>query len=127
MLFNSYPFLLVFLPAAIALYRTVDAWPRLRIPTLVVLSLAFYGYWNPRFILLLAGSILINWLAASCYAASKTTAFITAAIIADLAILGLFKYANFFMDSIAALVGASIGHLQLALPLGISFFTFHHV
>jgi alginate O-acetyltransferase complex protein AlgI len=127
MLFNSYPFLLVFLPAAIALYRTVDGWPRLRIPTLVVLSLAFYGYWNPRFILLLAGSILVNWLAASCYAAGKATAFITAAIIADLAILGLFKYANFFMDSVASLVGASIGHLQLALPLGISFFTFHHV
>jgi alginate O-acetyltransferase complex protein AlgI len=127
MLFNSYPFLLVFLPAAIALYRTVDTWPRLRIPTLVVLSLVFYGYWDPRFLLLLAGSILINWLAANCYAASKITAFITAAIIADLAVLGLFKYANFFMDNIGALAGASIGHLQLALPLGISFFTFHHV
>ncbi len=127
MLFNSYPFLLVFLPTAIVIYRIVDPWPRLRIPTLVVLSLIFYGYWDPRFVFLLAGSILVNWLAASYYVATKTGAFITAAIIADLAVLGLFKYANFFADSIGSLVGTSIGHLSLGLPLGISFFTFHHV
>src|SRR6266566_5685987 len=127
MLFNSYPFLLVFLPTAIVIYRIVDPWPRLRIPTLVALSLIFYGYWDPRFVFLLAGSILVNWLAASYFVATKTGAFITAAIIADLAVLGLFKYANFFADSIGSLVGTSIGHLSLGLPLGISFFTFHHV
>ena len=47
MLFNDYPFLLGFLPAAILIYRLADPHPHLRIWTLVALSLAFYGYGNP--------------------------------------------------------------------------------
>ena len=53
MLFNDYPFLLVFLPAALLIYRLADPHPQVRIWTLVLLSLAFYGYGNPPFILLL--------------------------------------------------------------------------
>ena len=64
MLFNDYPFLLVFLPAAILLYRLADPHPRLRIGVLVLLSFVFYSYWNPPFLALLVLSILINWLAA---------------------------------------------------------------
>jgi hypothetical protein len=127
MLFNSYAFLLVFLPAALLIYRLADRVPTLRIPTLLLLSLTFYGYWNPAFVLLLAGSIVGNWLAARHYARSKNGAVIAAAIAANLAVLGLFKYANFLADNIAILLGTPVGHLQLALPLGISFFTFHHV
>ena len=71
MLFNDYPFLLGFLPAAILICRLADPHPQLRIWTLVLLSLAFYAYGNPPFILLLVLSILINWLAALAYARTK--------------------------------------------------------
>src|ERR1700681_3125744 len=101
MLFNSYAFLLGFLPAAILIYGFADRVPAMRIPALVLLSLIFYGYWNPVFVLLLAGSITGNWLAAHYYAVTKNVAVIVAAIVADLAILGVFKYANFFADSVA--------------------------
>lgn len=127
MLFNSYIFLLIFLPASILLYRLADPFPRIRIPVLVALSLCFYSYWNPSFILLLALSILVNWLAARAYASTFHGAIITAAIIANLAVLSLFKYANFFADNLGAALGLSMPHLDLALPLGISFFTFHHI
>jgi alginate O-acetyltransferase complex protein AlgI len=91
MLFNDYPFLLVFLPTAILIYRLADPYPQLRIGVLVLLSFAFYAYGNPPFIALLAFSILINWLAALAYGRTKIAAILTAAIIADLAILAVFK------------------------------------
>src|SRR5439155_7366083 len=95
MLFNDYPFLLSFLPAAILICRLADPHPRLRIWTLVALSLAFYGFGNPPFVVLLVLSILINWLAALAYARTKMSLVITAAIVADLAVLAVFKYTNF--------------------------------
>jgi len=127
MLFNDYPFLLVFLPAAILLYRLADPHPQLRIWTLVLLSLGFYAYGNPPFVLLLVLSILINWLAAQAYARSKASIIITAAIAADLAVLALFKYANFLAYNVGLVTGRPMPLLEIGLPLGISFFTFHHI
>jgi alginate O-acetyltransferase complex protein AlgI len=127
MLFNSYAFLLVFLPLAILIYRFADPYPRLRMPVLIALSLVFYGYWDVRFLPLLIGSILINWLAARYYVATKRGIVITAAIVANLAVLGVFKYTNFFAGTVTSLSGIAFGPFALALPLGISFFTFHHI
>ncbi len=127
MLFNDYPFLLGFLPAAILLYRVADPHPRWRIGTLVLLSFAFYSYWNPPFILLLALSIAINWLAALAYARTKRRTIITAAIVFDLAVLGVFKYANFFAYNLGMVLDRPLPKLDITLPLGISFFTFHHI
>src|SRR4051812_9597553 len=126
MLFNSYVFLLVFLPAAIIVYRFADPYPRLRVPGLIALSLIFYGYWDVRFLPMLVGSILINWLAAKYYAATKREAVVTAAIVLNLAVLAFFKYMNFFAETVSAF-GLPIGPFAIALPLGISFFTFHHI
>src|SRR5665213_4007972 len=127
MLFNDYPFLLVFLPAAILLYRLADPYPRLRIGVLVLLSFAFYSYWNPPFIALLALSILINWLAARAFVASQCKSIVTAAVIANLAVLGVFKYANFVSYNLGLVLDRPMPHFDIALPLGISFFTFHHI
>jgi D-alanyl-lipoteichoic acid acyltransferase DltB (MBOAT superfamily) len=127
MLFNDYPFLLVFLPAAILIYRLADPHPRWRMGVLVLLSFVFYSYWNPPFIALLALSILINWLAAKAYVQTKWGMIVTVAIVADLAVLGVFKYADFLADNLGLVLGRSIPHLDLVLPLGISFFTFHHI
>jgi alginate O-acetyltransferase complex protein AlgI len=127
MLFNDYPFLLGFLPAAILLYRVADPHPRLRIGTLVAMSFVFYSYWNPPFILLLALSIVINWLAALAYVRTKRKAIVTAAIVIDLAVLGVFKYANFFAYNLGLVLDRPMPQLDIVLPLGISFFTFHHI
>ena len=127
MLFNSYAFLLVFLPAAIIIYALADPHPRLRMPVLIALSLVFYAYWDVRFLPLLVASVLVNWLAAKWYIATKQGAIITAAIAANLAALGVFKYTNFFAETFTSLSGVAFGPFALALPLGISFFTFHHI
>src|SRR5665213_1740010 len=127
MLFNDYPFLLFFLPAALLIYRFADPHPRLRIGTLVLLSFAFYSYGNPPFILLLALSILVNWLAALAYARTKSQAIVTAAIMLDLAALAVFKYANFLAYYFGLVLDRPMPQFDIVLPLGISFFTFHHI
>src|ERR1700738_2250732 len=125
--FNDFPFLLVFLPAAILLYRLADPVPSSRGGVLVLLSFTFYCYWNPHFVVVLASSILINWLAARAYAAAKRSMIISVAIAANLAALAIFKYTNFFVDNLGLLLGQSLPHFDIILPLGISFFTFHNI
>jgi alginate O-acetyltransferase complex protein AlgI len=127
MLFNSYAFLFAFLPAAILIYWLADSSPRWRTWVLILLSLVFYGYWDVRFVPLLIGSILVNWWAASLYASTRRHAIVKVAVIANLAVLGIFKYTNFFGDTFAAVFGLAPTHFQIILPLGISFFTFHHI
>lgn len=128
MLFNSFIFLLGFLPLALALHWLVERFqPGWRLPLLAGLSFAFYGYWDWRFIPLLAFSILINWLIAEAFLKTKRAGLITLAIVLNLAVLALFKYFNFFADLAGMIPGLPAPKLDLALPLGISFFTFHHV
>lgn len=128
MLFNSFVFLLGFLPLALVLHWLVERFqPGWRLPLLAVLSFAFYGYWDWRFIPLLAFSILINWLIAEAFLKTKRAGLITLAIALNLAVLAVFKYFNFFADLAGMIPGLPAPKLDLALPLGISFFTFHHV
>src|SRR5215475_1325724 len=127
MLFNDYAFLLVFLPASLIIYRFADPRQQWRIGVLVLLSFVFYSYWNPPFIILLALSITGNFLAIRTYVATKRASFITGAIVANLVVLGIFKYANFISDSLTDLFERPFWHFDIALPLGISFFTFHHI
>jgi alginate O-acetyltransferase complex protein AlgI len=127
MLFNDYPFLLIFLPAALLIYRLADPYPQWRIGVLVLLSFAFYSYGDPPLILLLALSILGNWLAALAYARTKLPAIVTAAIVLDLVVLAVFKYANFLAYNVGLVLGWPMPQFDIVLPLGISFFTFHHI
>ena len=127
MLFNSYEFLLVFLPAAISIYALADRSERWRTWVLIGLSLAFYSYWDVRFLPLMVASILINWWVSRRHASARGSALITAAILGNLVVLGFFKYTNFFAGSVAAVLGVRFEPLPLVLPLGISFFTFHHI
>lgn len=128
MLFNSFAFLLVFLPAALALHFAVERFkPAWRLPLLALLSFAFYGYWDWRFIPLLALSILINWLVARAFLKTRQGVLVTIAIVANLIVLGIFKYAGFFSELANLLPGVKVPKYDIALPLGISFFSFHHV
>jgi alginate O-acetyltransferase complex protein AlgI len=133
MLFNSFAFLLVFLPLALAAHVAVERYqPQYRLLLLTVLSFAFYGYWDWRFVPLLGLSILINWLVAQSFVKSRLAGAeqgwtIIAAIAANLFVLGIFKYTGFLVDAVNGVSGAGLIRPEIALPLGVSFFTFHHV
>src|SRR5215203_5187233 len=128
MLFNSFVFLLVFLPASLLLHGLVERFrPAWRLPLLVVLSFIFYGYWDWRFIPLLAGSILVNWWVAEVFQRTRRSILIPMTIGANLLVLAIFKYFNFFADLANLIPGVGAPKLDVALPLGISFFTFHHI
>src|SRR5689334_10841039 len=100
MLFNDYPFLMVFLPIALLVYRMADPYPHLRIGVQVGLSLAFYAWGSRAFILLLIASIVVNWLASVAYGRVKWKAVLTLVIVLDLGVLALFKYANFILANL---------------------------
>ncbi|WP_375460515.1 MBOAT family O-acyltransferase [uncultured Enterovirga sp.] len=128
MLFNSLVFLLVFLPAVVvgdALVRRVV--PRARLAYLVFVSLFFYGTFDIRFVPLLCASVLLNWLVAGQYRRTTRAVLVTAAIAINLALLGLFKYLDFLADLASTVPGLAVPHVDLAFPLGISFFTFQHI
>jgi D-alanyl-lipoteichoic acid acyltransferase DltB (MBOAT superfamily) len=128
MLFNSFAFLLAFLPLTLALHWLAERFaPTWRLPVLVVLSFAFYGYWDWRFLPLLALSIGLNWLIAEAFQKTRSGALITLAIVLNLAVLAVFKYSNFFADLAGMIPGLPAPKFDIALPLGVSFFTFHHI
>ena len=115
MLFNSFAFLLGFLPVVLILHWLVERfWPPMRLPLLLILSIIFYGYWDVRFVPLLAGSIVVNWLIAQAFLQSRRTFLIPAAIVANLALLGFFKYFNFFR-----LIGADCELILIHFKSGI--------
>jgi alginate O-acetyltransferase complex protein AlgI len=127
MLFNSQLFLIVFLPVALALQWIVAEHTRWWIANLLFLSAIFYSYWNPPLLLLLVSSILVNWWTAQQFGRTRNTVWLTAGIVADLVILGTFKYLDFFLGSFASLAGLAYHPFALALPLGISFFSFQQI
>lgn len=128
MLFNSFTFLLVFLPAALLSHWAVERWrPAWRLPLLLILSVAFYGYWDWRFVPLLWISIMANWLLAQFFVQTGRNVLIALAIVTNLLVLAVFKYWNFFAGLVNAIPGIHAPLLDIVLPLGISFFTFHHI
>ena len=130
MLFPSITFLFYFLPLFFLIYCAA---PGITAKNFILLfaSLLFYAWGEPRFVLLLAGQIVMNYGAALAIGAtqgSRRKVATALGIAANLALLGLFKYADFAVGTINAFVGADTFALPgLALPLGISFFTFHAI
>ncbi len=127
MLFSSQVFLLLFLPAVVAVYYAVARHQALRLWWLLAASLLFYGYWDPRLLPLLAGSILVNWLAAHAYRRSLRGAWIVFGVVFNLGLLGVFKYADFVAGIAVGLAGGTHSPWNIILPLGISFFTFQQL
>lgn len=127
MLFSSQIFLLVFLPAVVFAYHAAPARRDVRLVLLLVASFVFYGWWDPRFLPLLGGTIAVNWLAVRAWAATRRGAVLIAAVVFNLGLLGLFKYANFFAESVLSLAGVAFEPWTIVLPLGISFFTFQQI
>ena len=132
MLFSSWQFILVFLPVAAAVFALIPA--RLRTARkwwLLAASLAFYGWWKIEYIPLLLFSIGFNYAAAEGIARSRQPGrsrwILHAGVAANLALLGYFKYTNFLLYNAGILSGHNFPHLDIVLPLAVSFFTFTQI
>ena len=126
MLFSSIPFLYYFLPLVMAVYFLV---PRRGKNTVLLLSsLVFYGWGEPKLLFLMIFTIVLFWgcgLAMGRAGEGKQKKFwLLTSVVISVALLGLFKYADFFIGSFNALTGLGLPMLRLALPVGISFYTF---
>jgi len=132
MLFNSYPFIFVFLPVTFfGAYLCGRLGQQYVVWWLVLASLFFYAYWNPPFVMLLLASAIFNycvaqWLerAVANQQDQRKKYLLILAVFANLGLLGYFKYTNFFLGSFYQLQGLNFSPLAIVLPLGISFFTF---
>lgn len=129
MLFSSPIFLFAFLPIVFAVYYgPLRSSRRGQNLFLLLASLFFYGWKEPVFVLVMAGSILFNYLlglwAAYCRRGGKKTApAVAVAAVGNLSLLFVFKYLSFVLANLRGL-GAGVPVLDIALPVGISFFTF---
>ena len=126
MLFNSYEFLLLFLPLAVLGYYLLGARASTKTARgwLVVMSLLFYAWANPAMLGLLLASIAFNFVCARAMtAALSRRGLLFVGIVANLGLLGYYKYANFFIANYNALLGTQANLLQLVFPLAISFYT----
>ena len=140
MLFPTVAFAVFFLIAFAASWLLRPTY-RLWLWVMTGLSLVFYGYTDARFVGLLVGSIVVSWafglavfrsLAEAGERTDASTNLVRAAVVVHLGGLGVFKYFNFFVDSFADAtqsigLGLSAPVLTIALPVGISFFTFHAI
>lgn len=124
MLFNSLIFLL-FAALFFIIWPFVRGGNHSRWLFIIIASLVFYGWWDWRFIFLLLSCGIVNFFAALLMRKFQNhrKAFLVSALIANLGILGLFKYLGFFTRNLNAL-GLNIPIINLALPVGISFYTF---
>ena len=126
MLFSSIPFLYCFLPAVVLVYFLV---PRsLKNAVLLLFSLAFYAWGEPKYVFLMLATIAAFYgcgLAIGKARARKWKKFwLTVSVVVGIGLLAIFKYAVFFVENFNAATGLSMSLLRLALPVGISFYTF---
>ena len=126
MLFSSLPFLYYFLPAVLIIYFLVPR--RGKNAVLLLSSLIFYGWGEPKYVLLMMATIALFFGCGLAIEKAGTPSgkklWLTVSVVLSLGLLGLFKYADFFLGSFNAVTGLSLPLLKLALPIGISFYTF---
>ena len=133
MLFNSFEFIFGLLPIAWVAWQFLLRRNLVAAATvaLMVASLFFYGWWNPQYILLIVGSIAFNYLVGSLLerrvGKRAGSALLALGVVANLTLLGYFKYAAFVIVNLNALTGAATPVPNIVLPLAISFFTFHQI
>lgn len=128
MLFNSLVFIFAFLPIAYVVFWSLRTTPQRHV-WLTITGYVFYGYWDPRFCLLMAFSTLVSYLAGLAFLKwGRRKVIMVIPVVVDLLLLGFFKYAGFFAETVNAVAGAEIAPvLNIILPVGISFYTFHTI
>ena len=126
MLFSSIPFLYYFLPVVLILYFIAPK--KLKNSVLLLTSLVFYGWGEPKYVVLMIASILIGYVSGlliEAFSQKKISKlFLWLSVGINIGFLAYFKYADFFIENFNAATGLSIPLLRIALPIGISFYTF---
>jgi alginate O-acetyltransferase complex protein AlgI len=137
-LFTTATFICLFLPIVLAGFFAIGRFSHAAAALwLFVASVFFYGYWMPEFTLLLLGSVAGNFLVGSkisklvdtgnASARLQSKLWLALGVVANLVLLGYFKYANFFVDNLNAALGLNWHIGRVILPIGISFFTFTQI
>ena len=126
MVFSSIPFLYYFLPAVMVIsFLVPKAWKN---TVLLLASLVFYGWGEPKLLLLMVFTITLFYFCGLAIGAAQNQQqkkfWLTVSVVISLMLLGIFKYADFFIGSFNAATGLSLPLLRLTLPVGISFYTF---
>lgn len=133
LLFNSYIFVLLFLPVAVIGYYTINRFKQYRAANffLIGMSLWFYGYFNPSYLLIICGSIVVNYLVSRGMEhwseSVHKKAVLIFGICVNITVIFYFKYFDFFIENVNAVFGSSFELRHIVLPLGISFFTFQQI
>ena len=133
MLFNSYIFIFLFLPIAVLGYYGLHYLnkPKLALGFLIMMSMWFYGYNSIKYLMILITSILLNYCIVRLMDRMDNNRFrrtlLVAGVTLNIGILFLFKYYDFFIENVNAVLKTDFRFLQLVLPLGISFYTFQQL
>lgn len=132
MLFNSYLFILLFLPLTLLLYYGLNHFNHSKMAkgSLILMSLIFYGYFHIAYLLILTGSVLFNFFLSRIftYDLKHKKIFLFVGIFANIGLIFYFKYFNFFIENINVITGREVFALKnILMPLGISFFTFQQI
>lgn len=127
MVFSTLTFLYYFLPAVLILYFISPA--KLKNTTLLLVSLIFYAWGEPKYIFLMTATILVGYgsgLMIERFRSNKKISrlVLTASLTFCIGALGYFKYSGFFIDNFTAITGIGLAFRKVALPVGISFYTF---
>ncbi len=126
MVFSSLTFLCIFLPVVLALYYLLPTL-RIRNVLLIAVSLLFYAYGEPAYVLLMIASIIINYIFGRLLGTEnkkKRQWILAIAVVINIGLLVVFKYLDMMVQTVNQLCGSEIPLVGLALPIGISFFTF---
>ncbi|WP_337927599.1 MBOAT family protein [Anaerotignum lactatifermentans] len=126
MVFSSLTFLCIFLPVVLALYYLLPTL-RIRNVLLIIVSLLFYAYGEPVYVLLMIASIIINYIFGRLLGTEnkkKRQWILAIAVVINIGLLVVFKYLDMMVQTVNQLCGSEIPLVGLALPIGISFFTF---
>lgn len=132
MLFNSFIFILLFMPVTYFMWLFLNKYDnRFGKMVLICASVFFYAYWNVNYLWLLLLSVGFNYILhyQLCLRNGNVAAklMVIAGIFVNLGVIGYYKYFNFFAENFAAAFGMSYESINLFLPLGISFFTFQQI
>ena len=125
MVFSSIPFLYYFLPCVLLVYFAVPR--KLKNTVLLITSLIFYAWGEPKFVLVMLLTILQGYLFGILIEKSggrRAKVYLAVSAAVSLGLLGYCKYADFFIENINAVTGLSVPLLKVTLPIGISFYTF---
>lgn len=124
MVFSSLEFVCIFFPVVFLLYCLAPG-IRLKNALLIISSLLFYAYGEPKYVLLMIFSAVFNYIFARIIAGQQNKkCFLFIDIVLNISLLFFFKYMSFFMEILSGITGFHYKNLEIRLPIGISFFTF---